>query len=123
MAESGRNPNRNWTKLPDELTSAILSRLGAVEILLSAQMVCMKWRKISTDPLFWRKINMRNDGDLDDWNYEAMFTTSSIGAPILSSISILSTSATMNYSPLSPKVRVQSGASDCYLAMRYQMRA
>ncbi|KAL6198451.1 hypothetical protein ACLB2K_028240 [Fragaria x ananassa] len=73
MAESGRNRNRNWTELPDELTSAILSRLGAVEILLSAQKVCMKWRKISTDPLFWRKINMRNDGDLDDWNYEAMF--------------------------------------------------
>ncbi|XP_062012660.1 putative F-box/LRR-repeat protein 23 [Rosa rugosa] len=74
MAESGRCRRRNWTELPDELTAAILSRLGAVEILESAQKVCMKWRKISKEPLFWRKIDMRNDGDLDDCDYESMFS-------------------------------------------------
>ncbi|KAL6198448.1 hypothetical protein ACLB2K_028237 [Fragaria x ananassa] len=70
---NGRIRKRNWTELPDELTAAILSRLGAVEVLESAQMVCKKWLKISRDPLFWRKIDMRNDGALEDWVYEAMF--------------------------------------------------
>ncbi|KAM1138481.1 hypothetical protein COP1_036412 [Malus domestica] len=57
---------RNWTELPDEITSSILSRLGAIEILESAQKVCMKWRIVFKDPLMWRTIDMRNDGDFDD---------------------------------------------------------
>ncbi|KAL6204468.1 hypothetical protein ACLB2K_021735 [Fragaria x ananassa] len=73
MAESGRDRKRNWAELPDELTAAILSRLGAVDYLQSAEMVCMKWHKISKDPLFWRKIDMRIDGDLEEWDYEDMF--------------------------------------------------
>ncbi|XP_024199895.1 F-box protein SKIP19 [Rosa chinensis] len=61
--------SRHWTELPDNATASILSRLGAIEILESAQKVCMKWRKVCKDPLIWRKIDMRNDGDLEDINY------------------------------------------------------
>ncbi|XP_062006850.1 F-box protein SKIP19-like, partial [Rosa rugosa] len=61
--------SRNWTELPDNATASI-SRLGAIEILESAQKVCMKWRKVCKDPLIWRKIDMRNDGDLEDMDYD-----------------------------------------------------
>lgn len=56
---------RNWLELPRDVTVLILSRLGAVGILWSAQYVCMAWRQICKDPLMWRTIDMRNDGDLD----------------------------------------------------------
>ncbi|EOA34646.1 hypothetical protein CARUB_v10022210mg [Capsella rubella] len=60
----------DWTELPLELTSLILLRLGAVEILENAQKVCTQWRSISKDPSIWRKIDMRDlgnrkKGDLD----------------------------------------------------------
>ncbi|PQQ07434.1 F-box protein SKIP19 [Prunus yedoensis var. nudiflora] len=55
---------RNWVELPNDVTASILSRLGAIEILTSAQMVCVTWRNICKDPLTWRTIDMRVD--LDD---------------------------------------------------------
>ncbi|EOA34277.1 hypothetical protein CARUB_v10021798mg [Capsella rubella] len=60
----------DWTKLPLELTSSILLRLGAVEILENAQKACTQWRRISKDPSMWRRIDMRElgnrgTGDLD----------------------------------------------------------
>ncbi|KAL6198452.1 hypothetical protein ACLB2K_028241 [Fragaria x ananassa] len=73
MSESSdrrKTIRRNWTELPEKATSSILSRLGAIEILESSQKVCMKWRKVSKDPLTWRKIDMHNDGDLEDMDYD-----------------------------------------------------
>ncbi|CAA7039079.1 unnamed protein product [Microthlaspi erraticum] len=52
---------RNWADLPPELTSSILLRLGAIEILENAQKVCKSWHHICKDPLMWRKIDMHND--------------------------------------------------------------
>ncbi|CAL9015947.1 unnamed protein product [Prunus brigantina] len=65
---------RNWLDLPRDVTVSILSRLRAVEILESAQMVCMAWRIICKDPLMWRTIDMANDADYDDmfYNLDAM---------------------------------------------------
>ncbi|XP_008225583.1 PREDICTED: putative F-box/LRR-repeat protein 23 [Prunus mume] len=56
---------RNWLDLPWDVTVSILSRLRAVEILESAQKVCMPWRNICKDPLMWLTIDMGmgNDGD------------------------------------------------------------
>ncbi|KAM7524864.1 hypothetical protein LguiA_014766 [Lonicera macranthoides] len=54
----------NWLELPPNLTENILHRLGAIEILESAQKVCTTWRKICKDPAMWRVIDMRNSGDL-----------------------------------------------------------
>ncbi|CAE6137812.1 unnamed protein product [Arabidopsis arenosa] len=59
----------NWTELPPELTSAILHRLGAIEILENAQKVCRSWRRVCKDPSMWRKIDMHNLGDLEDMDY------------------------------------------------------
>ncbi|XP_022146724.1 putative F-box/LRR-repeat protein 23 [Momordica charantia] len=69
--ESNSNPNseepaRNWLELPADTTSMILMKLGAVDILSNAQIVCSLWRKICYDPLMWRVVDMRNlDDSLD----------------------------------------------------------
>ncbi|XP_030968810.1 F-box protein SKIP19-like [Quercus lobata] len=51
---------RNWLELPRDVTASILQRLGAIEILESAQKVCMHWRNLCKDPSMWRAIDMRN---------------------------------------------------------------
>ncbi|PPD75215.1 hypothetical protein GOBAR_DD27860 [Gossypium barbadense] len=61
---------RNWLELPLDVTASILSRIGAIEILNSAQNVCSLWRNICKDPLMWRSIDMHNLGDLWDMDYD-----------------------------------------------------
>ncbi|KAF7842922.1 F-box protein SKIP19-like [Senna tora] len=61
---------RNWLDLPRDVTSAILLKLGAIEILNSAQRVCTSWRSICKDPLMWRAIDMYNLGDLFNMPYD-----------------------------------------------------
>ncbi|KAK8671379.1 hypothetical protein V6N13_037975 [Hibiscus sabdariffa] len=61
---------RNWLELPPDVTASILSRLGAVEILNSAQSVCSQWRNICKDPSMWRSIDMWNLGDLHAMPYD-----------------------------------------------------
>ncbi|KAL1214645.1 F-box protein SKIP19 [Cardamine amara subsp. amara] len=56
MEEDGEY--RNWAELPPELTSSILHRLGAIEMLENAQKVCRSWRRVCKDPSMWRKIDM-----------------------------------------------------------------
>lgn len=48
----------------------ILKKVGVVDILQSAQKVCMAWRSVSKDPALWRSIDMRNCGD-DLWDVMA----------------------------------------------------
>ncbi|KAF8052309.1 hypothetical protein N665_1573s0010, partial [Sinapis alba] len=70
MASSSLTPEMkdkeysNWSELPSELTTSIMQRLDAFEILENAQKVCMSWRQVSKDPSMWRKIVMRNVKDL-----------------------------------------------------------
>ncbi|KAK9936877.1 hypothetical protein M0R45_013699 [Rubus argutus] len=52
---------RNWTELPEDVTASILSRLGTIDILETAQKVCTTWYKICKDPLMWRTIDLRYD--------------------------------------------------------------
>ncbi|XVF00507.1 hypothetical protein REPUB_Repub04eG0007100 [Reevesia pubescens] len=61
---------RNWLELPLDVTASILSRLGAIEILNSAQSVCSQWRKICKDPLMWRSIDMHNLDEVWDMGYD-----------------------------------------------------
>ncbi|CAH8385825.1 unnamed protein product [Eruca vesicaria subsp. sativa] len=55
---------RGWAELPSELTSSILSRLDSIDLLENAQKVCTSWYRVCKDPEMWRKIDMRNSGDL-----------------------------------------------------------
>lgn len=49
---------RNWQELPSEITTSILGRLGAVDILVSARKVCRSWRGICSDPAMWRIVDL-----------------------------------------------------------------
>ncbi|XP_059435879.1 putative F-box/LRR-repeat protein 23 [Corylus avellana] len=64
---------RNWLVLPRNVTVSILLRLGAIEILKSAQMVCSPWHSLCKDPSMWRAIDMRNSGNhLEFPNFQKM---------------------------------------------------
>nr|POF21463.1 f-box protein skip19 [Quercus suber] len=57
---------RNWLELPRDVTESIFQRLGAVEILETAQKVCTLWRNICKEPSMWRDINMLNLYEWED---------------------------------------------------------
>lgn len=67
---SPEEETRNWLELPLDVTAKILSLLGAIEVLTTAQRVCSTWRNICKDPLMWRTIDMRNLGDLSGMPYD-----------------------------------------------------
>ncbi|KAK8662008.1 hypothetical protein V6N13_091596 [Hibiscus sabdariffa] len=56
----------NLLEMPPEVKASVLSRLGAIDILNSAQKVCSQWRNICKDPSMWRSIDMRNSGEWED---------------------------------------------------------
>ena len=62
-----------WVDLPRDITVAILHKLGAIQIMTSAQMVCKTWRSVCLDPAMWRAINMRNDVRCDGILWEAAY--------------------------------------------------
>ncbi|KAK4254601.1 hypothetical protein QN277_009959 [Acacia crassicarpa] len=70
QSENDERQTRNWLDLPGDVTAAILLKLGAVDILSSAQSVCTSWRSICKDPTMWRVIDMQNLGDLHDMPYD-----------------------------------------------------
>ncbi|PON71649.1 F-box domain containing protein [Parasponia andersonii] len=72
-AESPPEERRDWLELPRDVAASIFTRLGAIEILTSVQMVCKAWLEICRDPLMWRAIDMRNDDGPDlDFDLEKM---------------------------------------------------
>nr|XP_018633039.1 F-box protein SKIP19 [Nicotiana tomentosiformis] len=52
----------SWLELPEGIWANILHRLGAVQILLTLQKVCITWRRVCKDPSMWRVIDMWNYG-------------------------------------------------------------
>ncbi|KAH6790176.1 hypothetical protein C2S51_005182 [Perilla frutescens var. frutescens] len=55
-----------WIELPGDVTANILNRLGAEEILKSAQKVCTTWWKVCQDPAMWRVIDLPKRGICPD---------------------------------------------------------
>ncbi|XP_076935104.1 putative F-box/LRR-repeat protein 23 [Bidens hawaiensis] len=51
-----RKRTRNWLDLPSDLTINILQRVGVVDIVQNAQIVCTAWRDICKDPAMWRVV-------------------------------------------------------------------
>ncbi|KAJ9566033.1 hypothetical protein OSB04_001999 [Centaurea solstitialis] len=60
----------NWLEMPDEIMGGmILQRLGALEILKNAQMVCRNWRRICKDPAMWKVIEINSYYPVSDKFY------------------------------------------------------
>ncbi|KAM7270662.1 hypothetical protein ACFE04_029876 [Oxalis oulophora] len=49
---------RNWLELPDDVTAKILMKLSLIDIMVSAQVVCLSWRRICKDTSMWRRIDV-----------------------------------------------------------------
>ncbi|XP_061365782.1 putative F-box/LRR-repeat protein 23 [Gastrolobium bilobum] len=71
---SKESETRDWLDLPRDVTAKILQKLGAIEILMNAQLVCTEWRNICFDSLMWRTIDMR----IDDYSYISHFNLRTI---------------------------------------------
>ena len=50
----------DWLELPRDMTASIPRRLGAIEILETAQKACMSWRNLCKDPTVWHAVDMCN---------------------------------------------------------------
>ncbi|CAI9782178.1 unnamed protein product [Fraxinus pennsylvanica] len=68
------SPPSPWLELPRDVTVDILHRLGAHDILESAQKVCTTWRNVCKDPSMWRVIDMKNLGEYHDFMSEYLDT-------------------------------------------------
>ncbi|XP_030479836.1 F-box protein SKIP19 [Cannabis sativa] len=63
---------RNWLELPRDVTASILSRLGSIKIMTTAQMVCKSWLYICKDPYMWRTIDIHSHEIDSEWDSEKM---------------------------------------------------
>ncbi|MED6143308.1 hypothetical protein PIB30_004809 [Stylosanthes scabra] len=75
----------NWVDLPKEVTTKILRKVGAVDVLKSAQFVCTHWYSISLDPLLWRTIHVTHKSN----NFDVITTAISRSCGQLEDITIV----------------------------------
>lgn len=51
---------RNWSELPLDMLASVFARLGAVEVLMGAGLVCHSWLEAAKVPSLWRYIDMEH---------------------------------------------------------------
>ncbi|KAM7270784.1 hypothetical protein ACFE04_030977 [Oxalis oulophora] len=49
---------RDWLELPTDITAKILLKLSVIDLIVSAQVVCLSWWRICKEPSMWRRIDM-----------------------------------------------------------------
>ncbi|CAO2187314.1 unnamed protein product [Urochloa humidicola] len=50
--------SRNWSELPLDAITSVLAKLGAVDVLMGAGLVCRSWLAAAEEPSLWRHVEM-----------------------------------------------------------------
>jgi hypothetical protein len=53
-------PARNWSELPLEPLHSVFSKLGVVDLLMGAGLVCHSWLEEAKQPDLWRSVHTRH---------------------------------------------------------------
>nr|CAB3480273.1 unnamed protein product [Digitaria exilis] len=49
---------RDWSELPRDAIASVFTKLGAVETLMGAGLVCHSWLDAAMEPYLWQSLNM-----------------------------------------------------------------
>lgn len=51
---------RDWSKLPPDMLVLVFAKLGAVDVLMGAGLVCHSWLEAAKEPSIWRNVDMEH---------------------------------------------------------------